>query len=60
MQQPTRSLSEQMLYNPQFTDLKASILRNTLATLTVQEILQYHFLYGKIFFINDGQILDFL
>ena len=47
--------------NPTVSNLQAEILKNTLTTcITIQDILTYYMIYGTVFIINDGQVIDFI
>ena len=46
--------------DPSITNLTASILRETLSILTLEEMIRYYMVYGTTFIINDGKVIDFI
>lgn len=42
------------------SNLQASILRETLSTLTIEEMIKYYIVYSTTFIINDGKVVDFI
>ena len=46
---------------PTVSNLTADILRNTLTScITIKDMLMYNTVYGTVFLINDGQVIDFI